>query len=60
MTLGTVDGRELLTAGRGEPVTVTGTVGELLLWAFGRAPVDVKITGPEAAVRALAGADRGI
>ena len=60
VTLGTVDGRELLTAGRGEPVTVTGTVGELLLWAFGRAPVDVKITGPEAAVRALAGADRGI
>nr|WP_281378478.1 TIGR03085 family metal-binding protein [Gordonia humi] len=60
VTLGSVDGRELLTAGRGEPVTVTGTTGELLLWAFGRAPVDVKFTGSQTAVAALAGADRSL
>ncbi|MCF8610840.1 TIGR03085 family metal-binding protein [Gordonia sp. HY285] len=60
VTLGSVDGRELVTAGRGEAVTVTGTAGELLLWAFGRAPADVKITGPEAAVQALSADDRSV
>ncbi|WOC14426.1 TIGR03085 family metal-binding protein [Gordonia sp. MP11Mi] len=60
VTLGSVDGRELVTAGRGEAVTVTGSMGELLLWAFGRAPVDVKITGPEAAVKALADTERSV
>lgn len=60
VTLGSVDGRELLTVGRGDAVTVTGTAGELLLWAFGRAPVDVKITGPDAAVAALAGTNRSV
>lgn len=60
VTLGSVDGRELLTVGRGDAVTVTGTTGELLLWAFGRAPVDVKITGPAAAVAALAGTERSV
>lgn len=60
VTLGSVDGRELLTVGRGDAVTVTGATGELLLWAFGRAPADVKITGPQAAVRALDSTERSV
>ncbi|MCF8602801.1 TIGR03085 family metal-binding protein [Gordonia sp. HY442] len=60
VTLGSVDGRELVTVGRGDAVSVTGSTGELLLWAFGRAPVDVKVTGPDAAVAALANAERSV
>lgn len=54
VSLGSDDGRTLLTVGRGEPVAVTGTVGELVLFAFGRAPVDVRLTGaPDAVARLL-------
>ncbi|GEE02556.1 TIGR03085 family protein [Gordonia spumicola] len=60
VTLGSPDGRELLTVGRGEAVTVTGTVGELLLFAFGRAPVDVTVTGSDSAVGALLKSERSI
>ncbi|EGD54049.1 TIGR03085 family metal-binding protein [Gordonia neofelifaecis] len=52
-TLSTGDGRDLMTVGRGEPVGVSGTVGELLLFAFGRAPVDVEFSGSAAAVASL-------
>lgn len=48
------DGRELLAAGRGEPVTVTGSIGELVLWAYGRAPVEVTVDGRADALAALA------
>lgn len=60
VTLGSTDGRTLLSAGHGGPVTVTGTVGELVLFAFGRAPVDVQVTGSEAAVAALLGTSRAV
>ncbi|GAC80337.1 MULTISPECIES: TIGR03085 family metal-binding protein [Gordonia] len=60
VTLGSPDGRELLTVGRGESVAVTGSVGELLLFAFGRAPVDVTVTGPQAAVDAVRKSERSV
>lgn len=53
-------GDTLLTAGKGEAVTVTGPVGELVLFAFGRAPVEVTLTGAPAAVDAVRTARRGI
>lgn len=60
VTLRTPDGAELLTAGRGEPLTVTGPVGELLLFAFGRAPVELTYAGDEQLLDALRHAERGI
>ncbi|WP_132993582.1 TIGR03085 family metal-binding protein [Gordonia zhaorongruii] len=60
ITLGSVDGRELLAAGRGASVTVSGTTGELLLFAFGRSPVDVSVTGDAAAVQAVMAAERSV
>lgn len=59
-TMATPDGRVLMTAGRGEAVTVTGTVGELLLFAFGRAPVDVEFSGSPIAVASLRSAKRAL
>ena len=56
----TPDGREVMQAGRGEPVTVTGTVGELLLFAFGRAPVDVRFDGSPIAIASLRSAKRAL
>ncbi len=53
VSFGTDDGRTLLRVGRGDEVAVTGTVGELVLFVFGRAPVDVQVTGPRQAVDAL-------
>ena len=44
-----------------DPVLVTGPVGELVLWAFGRSAVqDVTFEGPDAAVAKLHGADRRV
>ncbi|GAC70844.1 TIGR03085 family metal-binding protein [Gordonia soli] len=60
ITLRTRAGSTLLTVGDGPDVTVTGTVGELVLYVFGRSPVDVDITGDDDAVVAVAGADRGL
>lgn len=60
VTLATTEGVVLATVGRGEPVTVTGTPGELLLFAFGRAPVDVRFSGSGAAIEALKDSSRGI
>jgi len=60
VSLRTPDGAEVLAAGRGGELTVTGTVGELLLFAFGRAPVDINVTGDEALVRQLFDTPRGI
>lgn len=56
----TPDGRELMRAGRGEPVTVSGPVGELLLFAFGRAPVNVEFSGSPVAVASLRSAKRAL
>lgn len=60
VSLGSDDGRTLLTVGRGEDVAVTGSIGELVLFAFGRAPVDVRVTGPGRAVAALVNASRAV
>ncbi|MGB3302070.1 TIGR03085 family metal-binding protein [Gordonia sp. (in: high G+C Gram-positive bacteria)] len=57
-TMTTADGREVMSVGRGEPVSVTGTIGELLLFSFGRAPVDVKFAGPSTAIASLRSAQR--
>ncbi|MGV9860366.1 TIGR03085 family metal-binding protein [Gordonia sp. NPDC003425] len=59
VTLATPDGDTVLAAGKGEPVTVTGTIGELLLFATGRAPVDVSMSGDQRAVDAVVGTARG-
>ncbi|MBM7367663.1 TIGR03085 family metal-binding protein [Gordonia hydrophobica] len=56
----TRDGREVMAAGRGESVTVTGDVGELLLFAFGRAPVDVEFSGTPIAIASLRSAKRAL
>ena len=60
VTLRTPDGRDLLAVGSGEPVTVVGAVGELLLFAFGRAPVDVAFLGEPAVVALLSMARRSL
>lgn len=57
-TMTTDSGREVMAVGRGEPVSVTGKVGELLLFSFGRAPVDVEFSGRSAAVASLRSAKR--
>lgn len=54
----TPDGATLLTIGRGPDVTVTGRTGELVLFAFGRAPADVEITGDADVVAKLLRAKR--
>ena len=44
-----------------DPVVVTGPVGELVLWAFGRSAVrDLTYDGPDDAVASLQGADRAV
>ncbi len=58
-TLQTTDGQTLVTAGKGEPVTVAGTPGELVMFAFGRTPLDVTFTGSDDAIAALTAAKRG-
>lgn len=60
VTLRTDAGEDLLTAGEGPPVTITGTPGELVLFAFGRDPVDLQFAGDPNAVAAVRGSDRGL
>lgn len=60
LTLRAPDGREIVGGGSGAPVSVSGNIGELLLFAFGRAPVDVNFSGDDAAIAAVRGASRGI
>ncbi|QTI66899.1 TIGR03085 family metal-binding protein [Gordonia polyisoprenivorans] len=45
VTLRGTDGSDLASGGSGDPVTVTGTPGELLLFATGRTPVTVTFDG---------------
>lgn len=52
-------GETLAAGGHGEPVTVTGTTGELTLFAFGRRPLDLQFSGDPAAVEAVRTAHRG-
>ncbi|MFW0797312.1 TIGR03085 family metal-binding protein [Gordonia sp. CPCC 205515] len=58
-TLETADGQVVASGGKGAPVTVVGTPGELVLFAFGRAPISVTYTGADDAVAAVASAKRG-
>ena len=60
VTLRTRDARDLVTVGDGPEVIVIGNPGELLLFAFGRAPVDVVFDGDEQAVAAVRAAKRGL
>ncbi|MGC4932682.1 TIGR03085 family metal-binding protein [Gordonia sp. DT30] len=59
VVLRTPDGTELTSGGHGPRVTVTGPVGELLLFAFGRAPVTVAFDGDAEAVASVRSAPRG-
>uniref|UniRef100_UPI003D8BD902 TIGR03085 family metal-binding protein n=1 Tax=Gordonia sp. B7-2 TaxID=3420932 RepID=UPI003D8BD902 len=59
VTLRTDSGEDLVTVGHGDPVTITGTPGELTLFAFGRAPVDLEFSGDDAAVAAVKASKRG-
>ncbi|MDY6869753.1 MAG: TIGR03085 family metal-binding protein [Actinomycetota bacterium] len=57
--LRTPEGKTLVTAGKGEPVTVTGRPEELLLFAVGR-EARVEFEGEPAAVRALRDAPKSL
>lgn len=57
--LRTPQGKTLVTAGRGAPVTVTGPVPELLLFAVGR-DARVDFDGDGAAIQALRDAPKGL
>ncbi len=59
-TLRTPDGREVVSGGQGGAVTITGTPGELVLFAYGRAPVALEFDGDEALVSAVKDSERGI
>lgn len=58
VALRTPEGKTVLTAGHGPAVTVTGTPGELLLFAMGRL-ADVDFAGDPAAVQAVRDAPKG-
>lgn len=61
VSLVTPQGQTLVRGGAGgEPVTVTGQVEELLLFAYGREPADVDISGSASALSAVAASKRGI
>ncbi|MGZ8179887.1 TIGR03085 family metal-binding protein [Williamsia sp. SKLECPSW1] len=51
---------ELVTTGSGPAVTITGDVGELLVFAFGRDAARLDFDGPTDAVDTVRGASRGI
>lgn len=57
--LRTPEGKTLITAGNGDPVTVTGRPEELLLFAVGR-EARVEFEGDPAAVQALRDAPKGL
>ena len=59
VALRTPDGRTVLTAGTGQPVTVTGEPEELLLFAVGR-EAQVVLDGDDADVQALRDAPKGL
>ncbi|BBY18086.1 TIGR03085 family metal-binding protein [Mycolicibacterium litorale] len=59
VALRTPEGKTILTAGKGDPVTVTGRPEELLLFAVGR-EARVDFEGEPAAVQALRDAPKGL
>lgn len=60
VTLAEPDGSALVTVGEGPAVTVTGEVGELLLFVSGRDEVLVAFDGDEKAVAAVTACQRGM
>ncbi|GAA2050291.1 TIGR03085 family metal-binding protein [Williamsia deligens] len=60
LTLVDPAGGEVLTTGSGPAVTITGDIGELMLFAFGRDAVRVEFTGSDSAVESVRGASRGL
>jgi uncharacterized protein (TIGR03085 family) len=60
LTLQTTDGRRIARVGRGDPVTVTGELQELVLFVAGRDAVRVEFDGDAAAVAAVRGSKRGL
>ncbi|HEX5142906.1 MAG TPA: TIGR03085 family metal-binding protein [Mycobacterium sp.] len=60
LTLRTPDGADVVTAGHGPEVVLTGEPGELLLFAFGRNEFRADFSGDDAAVAAVKAAPRGI
>ncbi|WP_439032713.1 TIGR03085 family metal-binding protein [Gordonia terrae] len=60
VTLRTTDGDDLATVGTGDEVVVTGRVGELVLFAFGREPLDVTYSGDDAAIARVKQSSRGL
>ena len=60
VTLAEPDGSALVTVGEGPAVTVTGEVGELLLFVSGRDEVLVAFDGDEKAVAAVTSCQRGM
>ncbi|GAB33907.1 TIGR03085 family metal-binding protein [Gordonia otitidis] len=60
VTFVTPDGATALVAGSGPPVTATGAVGELLLFAYGRAPVVIDWEGDPDAIAAVKATTRSV
>ncbi|PWD44062.1 TIGR03085 family protein [Gordonia paraffinivorans] len=60
VTLRTPDARDLVSVGSGDEVVVTGPVGELVLFVFGRRPVAVTFSGADAAVAAARESSHGL
>lgn len=54
------EGKVLASGGSGKPVVITGAAPELLLFAFGREPVQVSFDGDDDAVAAVKAANRGV
>ncbi|WP_045822509.1 TIGR03085 family metal-binding protein [Williamsia herbipolensis] len=60
VALTTGDGATVLTAGSGPSVTVTGDLGDLVLFVFGRDQLDLAFDGDPDAVAAVKAAERGL
>ena len=60
VTLRTTAGEDLVTVGSGKEVVVTGSIGELVLFAFGRAPVAVTFDGDPSAIAAVRDSSHGL
>jgi hypothetical protein len=58
--LQTSDGRQLARVGRGDPVTVTGQVPELVLFVAGRDAARIEFDGDEHVIAAVRAARSGV
>lgn len=58
VTLVTRDGVPVFTAGTGSPVTVTGDIADLALFAFGREQIQVEYSGDPDAIELVKAASR--